>query len=143
MIGAASLHSSRITYQVSPCLRASVVSVLRRGHSMPLYHFSEEANIERFVPRPPRARPEVKPLVWALDEGHQPLYLVPRDCPRVCFWPVPSTTPEDFERFFAYVAGRMVIAIEADWLDRLRTTRLYRYVLPEGPFVPLDDPDAW
>jgi hypothetical protein len=108
---------------------------------MPLYHFSEDPTIECFVPRTPLARPEVEPLVWAIDEWHQPLYFVPRDCPRACFWPLPTTTPEDLERFFGTVSGRMVIAIEAAWLDRLRTTQLYRYVMPEEPFEPLDD--AW
>ena len=108
---------------------------------MPLYHFSEDPTIERFVPRAPLAHPEVEPLVWAIDEWHAPLYYVPRDCPRVCFWPLPTTTPEDYERFFAYVPARMVIAIEAAWIDRFRTTRLYRYLMPDEPFVPLDD--AW
>jgi hypothetical protein len=108
---------------------------------MPLYHFSEDPAIECFVPRAPLAHPEVEPLVWAIDEWHQPLYFLPRDCPRACFWPLPTTTPEDLERFFGTVSGRMVIAIEAAWLDRLRATQLYRYVMPEEPFEPLDD--AW
>jgi hypothetical protein len=104
-----------------------------------LYHFSEDPTIERFVPRAPLKRPEVEPLVWAMDEWHQPVYFVPRDCPRVCFWPGRQTTPEDFERFFAHVSGRMVIAIEAAWFERLRSTRLYRYVLPEELFESLHD----
>jgi hypothetical protein len=91
------------------------------------------------VPRPPLARPEVEPLVWAIDEWHAPTYFVPRDCPRVCFWPLPTTTAEDFARFFAAVPARMVIVIESAWLDRVRTTRLYRYVMPEETFEDLHD----
>jgi hypothetical protein len=106
---------------------------------MPLYHFSEDPTIERFVPRAPLALPEAEPLVWAIDEWHSPIYFVPRDCPRACFWPLPTTTPEDYERFFSSVSGRMVIAIEASWLDRLRTTQLYRYLMPEKPFESLHD----
>ncbi len=106
---------------------------------MALYHFSEDPNIERFVPRPPLAHPEVKPLVWAIDEWHQPMYLFPRNCPRVFFWPLPTTTPEDIERLFAYVPARMVAAIEAAWFELLCTTRLYRYVMPEAPFQSLQD----
>lgn len=102
--------------------------------AVPLYHFSEDPTIPRFVPRPPLAHPEVEPLVWAIDEWHAPMYYVPRDCPRVCFWPVETSTPADVERFFSYVAARMVIAIEAGWLDRLRATSLYRYALPHEPF---------
>src|SRR5919202_2218535 len=106
---------------------------------MPLYHFSEDPAIEVFVPRPPLAHPDVEPLVWAIDEWHSPLYFVPRDCPRVCFWPLESTTQADLERHFATVSDRMVVAIEARWLDRLRSTALYRYVLPDEPFESLHD----
>ena len=107
--------------------------------TMALYHFSEEATIARFVPRPPLARPEVEPLVWAIDDWHAPVYFLPRDCPRVCFWPLPTTTAEDHARYFATVSGRMVIAIESGWLERLRTTRLYRYLMPEATFVDIHD----
>lgn len=106
---------------------------------MRLYHFSEDPGIERFVPRAPLARPEIEPLVWAIDEWHQPLYFLPRDCPRVCFWPLPTTTPEDYDRFFARVAGRMVVAIEAAWLPRVRATQLYRYTFSDTSFTSLHD----
>lgn len=106
---------------------------------MPLSHFSEDGTIARFVPRPPLARPEVEPLVWAIDDWHAPLYFLPRDCPRVCFWPLPTTTDADRARFFAAVSGRMVIAVEGAWLERLRTTRLYRYTMPEETFVDIHD----
>jgi hypothetical protein len=105
---------------------------------MALYHLSEDATIARFVPRPPLARPEVEPLVWAIDDWHAPVYFLPRDCPRVCFWPLP-TTAEDRTRSFAAASGRMVIAIESGWLERLRTTRLYRYLMPEATFVDIHD----
>jgi hypothetical protein len=106
---------------------------------MPLYHFSEEPHIARFVPRSPLAHPEVEPLVWAIDDWHQPIYFFPRDCPRVCFWPVPTTTAADEQRFFSYVSGRMVVAIEAAWFERLQTTQLYRYVMPDATFESLQD----
>jgi len=101
---------------------------------MPLYHFSEDPAITHFVPRPPLAHPDTEPFVWAIDEWHSPLYYLPRDCPRVCFWPQPNTTEEDWQRFFAYVSGRMVIAIETAWYERLITTRLYRYTFAPEPF---------
>lgn len=106
---------------------------------MALYHFSEDPAIPRFVPRPPLARPEIEPLVWAIDDWHAPVYFLPRDCPRVCFWPLPTTTDADYARFFATVSGRMVIAIESAWLGQLRTTQLYRYLMPEETFVDTHD----
>lgn len=106
---------------------------------MSLFHFSEDPTIARFVPRPPLARPTVEPLVWAIDEWHAPVYFFPRDCPRVCFWPLPTTTAADYAHCFATVPGRMVIAIESAWLERLRVARLSRYRMPEERFEDIHD----
>lgn len=106
-----------------------------------LYHFSEEAGIGRFEPRAPLQRPEVEPMVWAIDEWHAPMYFVPRDCPRACFWAGPATSEEDRERWLGGVDSRLVIAIESAWLDRVRTTALHRYSLPPATFV-LHDADG-
>ncbi len=109
------------------------------GFMMSLFHFSEDPTIARFVPRPPLARPTVEPLVWAIDEWHAPVYFFPRDCPRVCFWPLPTTTAADYAHCFATVPGRMVIAIESAWLERLRVARLSRYRMPEERFEDIHD----
>jgi hypothetical protein len=106
---------------------------------MSLYHFSEDPTITEFVPRAPLAHPDTEPFVWAIDEWHAPLYYVPRDCPRVCFWPLLTTTSEDSEQFFSYVSGRMVIAMETAWVERLMTTALYRYTFDHAPFFPVHD----
>jgi hypothetical protein len=103
-----------------------------------LYHFSEEPDIGVFEPRPPLARPEVEPLVWAIDDWHAPMYFFPRECPRACFWPGAQTAHEDRERWFGGIDATMVIAIEAAWLDRVRTTKLYRYTMPATAFEPID-----
>ena len=106
---------------------------------MPLYHFSEEPDIRVFEPRPPLARPEVEPLVWAIDDWHQAMYFFPRECPRACFWPGPTTTSEDRDRWFAGIKARMVIAVESRWLERIHATTLYRYAMPDDGFEPTDD----
>lgn len=106
---------------------------------MPLYHFSEDPSIEVFAPRPPLAHPDYEPLVWAIDAWHQPMYFTPRDCPRVLFWPLPTTTQADRDRFWSSVAARMVLAIEWRWFEPLQTTQLYRYVMPDDSFESLDD----
>jgi len=106
---------------------------------MALYHFSEDASIECFAPRPPLAHPEAEALVWAIDEWHAPVYFLPRECPRVCFWPLPTTTPEDLVRFWTYTMCRMVIAVEWAWIPRIKTTSLYRYTFPEDTFLSLQD----
>jgi hypothetical protein len=103
-----------------------------------LYHFREEPSITVFHPRTPLARPEVEPMVWAIDDARAPMYYFPRECPRACFWPGERTTDDDRERWFGGVSARMVIAIESAWLERLRTTTLYRYAMPEATFRPND-----
>ena len=101
---------------------------------MPLYHFSEDPNIRLFEPHVAPTSVESEPFVWAIDEWHAPMYYLPRDCPRACFWPGPQTTPGDRERWFGGIAARMVIAVETEWLPAIRSAALYRYTLPEATF---------
>ncbi|MPZ99567.1 MAG: hypothetical protein GEU80_09585 [Dehalococcoidia bacterium] len=107
-----------------------------------LYHFSDDPTIEVFEPRTPAHRPEVQPLVWAIDEWHAPAYFFPRDCPRILVWQVPSTTPEDRERWFDHTDARMIAYLEWDWLERMRSTALYRYTFADEPFESVEG-DGW
>jgi hypothetical protein len=111
-----------------------------------LYHFSEDPTITVFHPRPAPPRGAYSDpltpgeasakLVWAIDEENAPLYWFPRDCPRVAFRPLPTSTPEDLARFFGHTIARWTIAIEGGWLDRVRAARLYAYQLPGDTFAP-------
>jgi hypothetical protein len=47
---------------------------------------------------------------------------------------VSTTTAEDRERFFAQSGTSRVHVIEADWLERVQSCRLYAYRLPAGTF---------
>lgn len=106
---------------------------------MEVYHFSENPAIREFIPRSPIAHPEIEPLVWAIDLWHAPLYYFPSDCPRACFWNLPTTTPEDHERWLSVSSGKMVIAIEQEWVARLRATTLYRYAFDDAGFIHTGD----
>jgi hypothetical protein len=114
---------------------------------MPLFHFSEEPQIRHFEPRPvrvPSSRAPGRewlngPLVWPIDAWHQPMYLLPRDCPRILIWPTGGTTEEDRRRWWGERCCRMIAYIECSWLERLRRARLYRYQLPERTFESLGD----
>lgn len=118
---------------------------------MQLFHFSEAGDIGAFVPRPvatpaPRAAGQEwlnGPLVWAIDAWHQPMYLFPRDCPRVLFWPTAATTPEDRHVHWKGASCRMVACIEWPWFRRFRETVLYRYALPPEGFESLEDAGMW
>ncbi len=108
---------------------------------MKLYHFSEDGDIASFAPHVPEHRDDVDAFVWAIDEEHAPMYYLPRDCPRACFWPGEGTTDDDRERWFGGIEARMVIAVEAGWLERIRSATLYRYEMPPDTFT-LNDANA-
>jgi len=107
-----------------------------------LFHFSENPSISEFIPRAPEHRPEIEPLVWTVDEDRAWTHLFPRDCPRVLLWPTPETTAPDLDRWFGGNPNARVACIEWAWLDRMRTSPLYRYEMNSAAFHPLED-DPW
>src|SRR5579875_2634220 len=102
---------------------------------MRLFHFSDKGGIQVFEPKPveipSRRAPGMDwlngPLVWAIDDWHEPMYLFPRDCPRILVWPVETTTDQDRRTYRTASACRMMAFIEWGWLDRLTSAVLYRY----------------
>jgi len=118
---------------------------------MRLFHFSDDAAIDRFVPRPvsaPSARPAGRewlngPLVWAIDAAHEMLYLFPRDCPRILAWATPPSTAADRARWLGPGEPRAVAFVEAAWIDRLRVAEIHRYELPAATFRSIEDAGMW
>lgn len=108
-----------------------------------LWHFSEDPSLATFHPRVPATNPEARPLVWAVDTRHAPMFWFPRDCPRGCIWPCSTTTSADRERFFGQSGTDRVHVMEADWLERLRACRLHAYRLPADGFRPHDVGGYW
>src|SRR4051812_38036980 len=118
---------------------------------MRLFHFSDNPNIAEFVPRPalipaPRAVGMEwlnGPLVWAIDEPHQPMYLFPRDCPRILVWPTATTSADDRAAWVRSTTARMAAYVEVTWLDRLRTAVVHRYEFGDAGFEDLGDAGMW
>jgi hypothetical protein len=116
-----------------------------------LFHFSEDPAIDTFVPRPvtvpsPRRAGQEwlnGPLVWAIDEWHQPMYFFPRDCPRILIWPLPHTTDEDRAAWFGGRDARMIAHIEWRWFERFCGATVARYELPAHGFTALEDAGMW
>lgn len=112
----------------------------------PLYHFSEEGDIALFTPRAPRVLPKRPPgqswlngpLVWAIDAAHAPLYLFPRDCPRILVWPRPKSAPAS-RRAHGLEDGRMTAYVETAWMARIARQTLWRYSFAPGDFERLND----
>jgi hypothetical protein len=101
-----------------------------------LWHYSENPYLGTFRPRVPAANPDARPLVWAVDSRHAPLFWFPIDCPRGCIWPVSATTAADRERFFGQSSATRIHVIETHWLGRMQDCRLYAYRLPSEVFRP-------
>lgn len=102
---------------------------------MKLFHLSDDPAISRFEPRP--SAYTVEPVVWAISDRRIANYLLPRDCPRVCFRAGPESRGEDVERFLGEETA--VIAIEADWLERVQNGKPHRYAMPNHGFVLQDE----
>ena len=99
-----------------------------------LFHVSEEADIERFEPRPSQGGGSG---VWAIDAERLRNYLLPRECPRVTYYAGRETTDVDVQRFLG--SSRAVIAIEREWFERVQSCRLYCYHLPPETFECVDE----
>ncbi|NRA28340.1 MAG: hypothetical protein HRU10_13980 [Opitutales bacterium] len=106
-----------------------------------LYHVSSEEGIERFEPRdPPSVVAGVdEPCVWAIDDANLVNYLLPRDCPRVTFYPNSTTSEEDLSLLGGpFPQAKRLIAIEDIWLERALTEALWIYTFEAGNFEHLD-----
>ena len=118
---------------------------------MRLFHFSDRDAIARFEPRPVAVPAPRKPghewldgpLVWAIDGWHQPMYLFPRDCPRILLWATAASSERDCAAWLGDGGHRMVAFLERSWLDRFRSARLFRYRLPAESFESLADAGMW
>jgi hypothetical protein len=100
-----------------------------------LFHVSEESGIERFEPRASTYASGL--VVWAIDADRLRNYLVPRECPRVTYYAGRETIAADVERFLGSSAA--VVAVESNWLEHLRSCRLYCYHMPPETFECLDE----
>jgi hypothetical protein len=103
-------------------------------------HFSEDPDITVFHPRVSISSRQPDPLVWATPAERAPDYWFPRACPRAMAWLLPTTSAADRDTVLGPGGGYRVHAIEYDWLDAMRTVKLYAYRLPAAEFVPFGDP---
>ncbi|TCU28616.1 hypothetical protein EV131_102451 [Rhizobium laguerreae] len=116
---------------------------------MRLFHFSDDAGIAAFEPRPvrvPSARAPGRewlngPLVWAIDADHDFMYLFPRDCPRILLWATADTPEAERRRWLG--DWRAVACVERHWLERLEAETIQRYEMPAEGFEGLDDAGMW
>lgn len=106
---------------------------------MKLYHFSEEGSIATFKPRVKDTRKDMPPVVWAIDETHQFSFYFPRLCPRIVYTKSNHITETDDRKFFGTTSADIVVTVEANWLQRILNTTLFRYELPTQTFSLFDE----
>ena len=104
-----------------------------------LLHFSEDPDIDLFVPHVPATNPEQPPMVWTIDDPHAPLFWFPRECPRITFWTEDGSPPDAL----GPTTAARVHAIEAAWFDRVRECRLFAYRFAVDGFEPWPDADGY
>jgi hypothetical protein len=107
-------------------------------------HFSEDPTIRRFVPHVAATARHPRAYVWAVDYDRAPDYWFPRQCPRAMAWTHAGTAGVDRDRIIGAGCGERVHAIEYDWLEAIRSVRLFAYRLPADRFrsVSPSDPHA-
>ncbi|HZZ90848.1 MAG TPA: hypothetical protein VFE13_21165 [Caulobacteraceae bacterium] len=116
-----------------------------------LFHFSDDPAIALFEPRPVRVPSERAPgrawlngpLVWAIEEAAQAMYLFPRDCPRIVLWRKPETTAADLAHWWGARDCQAIAHIEWRWFERVRAGVIHRYEFAPGGFESLDDAGMW
>ena len=126
-----------------------MLPAMHRG--MRLFHFSDDPNIPEFVPQAVRTavqRPAGSEwlngaLVWAIDEVHAPLYLFPRECPRILAWATGETTAKDRATWLGESPAGMTAWIEQAWRARFEATTIFRYELPRSSFEDVGDVGMW
>lgn len=117
--------------------------------SMRLFHFSDDDAIGIFTPRsvlvPSQRARGLEwlngPLVWAIEERLDFMYLFPRDCPRILIWATGQTNGADKMKWLGDY--RAAAYIERERLPALAAATLHRYDLPADTFEDLHDAGMW
>ena len=101
---------------------------------MKLFHVSEDGAIGLFEPRPSLRVPAPgQPAVWAIAGDKLAHYLLPRDCPRVCF-ATPAANGDASPPGLLRSPAPRVVAIESEWFQRALAATLFLYELPAAEF---------
>jgi hypothetical protein len=105
----------------------------------PLYHVSDDPHITQFMPRP-SPNPSVQvdgEVVFAVGEHTLPNYLLPRECPRVTFYALSESKPEDVARL---LNGSHPASIATTCrLERVMNGSIHLYTLPANTFTVWDE----
>lgn len=103
-----------------------------------LFHYSEDANIEVFIPKEKQNRPDFPAVVWAIDEEHEFTYYFPRDCPRIICRRTEGISEKNIDIFFNNTNADIIVTVEIEWYTRIIGQSLYKYHFEEDSFELFD-----
>jgi len=105
-----------------------------------LFHISEEPGIKIFIPREsPQFYKQIKGnVVFAVSDKMLHNYLLPRDCPRVCFYADEKTSERDREKFVGKSLNKNIVNVEERWKETIIKTKIYKYEFSSENFELLD-----
>ncbi|MEI7024913.1 DUF6886 family protein [Paenibacillus sp. y28] len=103
-----------------------------------LFHFSENPDIEVFVPKQIQSRPGFPAVVWAIDEEQEFTYYFPRECPRIVCRRTRNTSEEHRELFFKNTDADIIVTVENEWYPAIAKQRIYKYHFAEAGFELFD-----
>lgn len=106
-----------------------------------LVHFSEDPDLDRFVPHVARTATDPTPYVWAVGADHAPSYWFPRACPRGTAWLTGRKTDADRQRVPGPGAHRVHL-IEYAWWERMAAATIFGYRFVADDFEAYGDPAA-
>ncbi|SEM04455.1 hypothetical protein SAMN04488688_10874 [Paenibacillus sp. cl141a] len=103
-----------------------------------LFHYSEDANIEIFIPKEKQNRPDFPAVVWAIDEEHEFTYYFPRDCPRIICRKTEDISDKNNDLFFNNTNADIIVTVESEWYARIIEQSLYKYHFKDDGFELFD-----
>ncbi len=104
-----------------------------------IFHVSENGEIEIFKPRPSPSKFAniTRDVVFGISDKLLHNYLLPRDCPRVTYYPSDQTSATDKETFLQ-TSANYVMVIEAKWLPIIQRSALFCYEFDGKTFSMID-----
>ncbi|WP_054958517.1 DUF6886 family protein [Paenibacillus dakarensis] len=103
-----------------------------------LYHYSEDASIEIFVPKEKQNRSDFPAVVWAIDEEHEFTYYFPRDCPRIICTKTEDISDKNIDLFFNNTNADIIVTVESEWYTRIIEQTLFKYHFKDDGFELFD-----
>lgn len=106
-----------------------------------LFHLSDDFEINEFRPRPVRKEVwgDLKDSVWTVNQEKLQNFMLPRNCPRVCWRLNAETSGEDKEYFESFGDQQSLIFVQKEYIDMVNHGKLMMYEFNNDNFYLVDD----